>query len=126
MPTATVARRIAELTVARQNCQRSNNLEWYERHGAALKVLVDRLPSGSGWDLGTAYQEEQSTASKLVFTGAFHHMNDVGMYSAWTEHTITARMSFLGLDVTVSGRDRNDVKEYLAEMFHAALSEEVQ
>jgi hypothetical protein len=119
----TLAERIAEMVEARRNCQTSGNTEWYERHGITLKALLDRLPSGSGWDRGTTLEEDHSGAHKLVFTGSYHHMNDGGYYYAWTDHAITARPSFLGLEITVSGRDRNQIKEYLSDLFHTALAD---
>lgn len=118
----TVAEHIASLVDARRTCQARGNTEWYDKHGERLKALVDRLPSGAGWDLGTVLQEDLSGPRKLVFTGSYHHMNDGGYYDGWTEHTITVRPSFLGLEITISGRDRNQIKEYLFDLFHEALA----
>jgi hypothetical protein len=51
-------------------------------------------------------------------------MNDVGYYDGWTEHTVTVTGSLTsGYKMTISGRDRNDIKEYLYETFSAWLDE---
>lgn len=84
-----------------------------------------QLPSGSGFDSGTELDWNRSTEDKLVFTTAFHHMNDSGMYDGWTRHNVTVTPSFHhGCNITVSGQNRNDIKDYIAEIFHFALTEE--
>jgi len=45
-----------------------------------------------------------------------------GAYSGWSEHVITATATFTGLDIRVSGRDRNGIKEYIAEEFSGCLA----
>ena len=88
---------------------------------------MDDLPSGSGWDCGTKLDYEKSNPDKLVFYGSYHHMNENGMYDGWTEHTIIVTPSLaFGFDVKITGRDRNDIKDYLGEMFQHALSEPVK
>jgi hypothetical protein len=52
-------------------------------------------------------------------------MND-GFYSGWTDHTVIVRPSFRGINVRISGRDRNGIKEYLAETYDYALTQEVE
>lgn len=122
----TLAERIAELVQARANClaREPVNQEWAERHEERALDLVSRhLPSGSGFDAGTALDLDKSTGEKLVFTTSFHHMNEGGMYDGWTQHTITVRPSLLfGFVLTVGGRDRNDIKNYIGETFHEALA----
>lgn len=48
-------------------------------------------------------------------------MNDAGMYDGWTEHVITILPSFSGITISVSGSNRNDIKDYLAETFDYTL-----
>jgi hypothetical protein len=98
---------------------------------AAHKARLDRicavyLPSGSGIDSGTQIDIAKSGADKLVFNTSFHHMDEWGSYDGWTDHVVTVKPSLaLYFTVSVSGRDRNDIKDYLAEVFHVALAEEV-
>lgn len=89
----------------------------------AWKRCIERnlLPSGAGIDNGTKIDRDKSTEDKLVLSCGYHHMNDVGMYDGWTEHVITILPSFSGITISVSGRNRNDIKDYLAETFDYTL-----
>jgi len=109
------------------NCERTGNIEWFGNHTLRLKVLVDKyMPSGSGFDAGTALDFEKQTPGQLRFSTSFHHMNDAGMYTAWTYHEIVITPNLAhGFDIRVSGRNRSDIKDYLADVFHHALSQEI-
>jgi hypothetical protein len=103
---------------AYRHCCDNENHEWSARHWSTLKTLESLLPSGSGIDSGTTIDTEKSTSEKLVLNTAYHHMNDAGYYDGWTEHTVTVRASLLfELNITISGRNRNDIKDYLHEVF---------
>lgn len=120
--------RIAELVQARANCLDRDpvNQEWADRHEErALALVREHMPSGSGFDSGTALDLDRSTGEKLVFSTSFHHMAESGMYDGWTEHLVTVTPSLLfGFLIKVGGRDRNQIKDYIAETFHHALSQE--
>lgn len=109
------------------NCQRSGNIEWQNKHEDRLELLIsNHLPSGSGWDSGTkanwnAWKRKPET---MVFYGGFHHMNDDGMYDGWTDHTITIKPSFSGITIQISGPNRNDIKEHIHSLFYEALTEQ--
>ena len=46
----------------------------------------------------------------------FHHMNDGGFYDGWTEHSVVVTPSLVyGFDTRITGRDRNDIKNYIGE-----------
>lgn len=97
--------------------------EWVADAKRNLQKLAAELPSGSGLDNGTGIDVDASRPDKIVLLTAFHHMNEDGMYDGWTEHKITVKPSFVfGLDIAISGRDRNEIKEYLAQAFDHALS----
>ncbi len=119
---------IASLLTAYANCVKTGNSEWESNHRASLDELVDSfMPSGSGVDNGTKLDFDRSHSERLVFTCGYHHMNDGGMYDGWTEHTVKVTPSLVsGFDVNVSGRNRNDIKSYLAELFDYDLSQLVQ
>lgn len=119
--------KIASLIAARNNCRKSNNNEWLVTHEDTIEFLVKNyMPSGSGIDCGTQINLEKSTPEKLVFTFSYHHMNEGGMYDGWTEHTLTVRPSLAhDIDIRISGRDRNQIKEYLYETYQHALTQEV-
>lgn len=97
--------------------------EWSIEHQAAISDLVFKyMPRGAGLDSGTSIDMKKSTPEKLVFTTAFHHHTESG-YAGWTEHPITVRASLIhGLWFTVSGRNRNDVKDHLMDVFDDALN----
>lgn len=122
-----IYKEIASRLVAMANCEKSNNVEWYDNHKDAIESLIeDFLPSGSGVDAGTKLDFDASMGEKLVFRASYHHMNADGYYDGWTDHTITVTPSLaFGISIQISGRDSNDIKEYLHEIFHDALTLEV-
>lgn len=111
---------------ARKRCdlQVPRNVEWFDRHSNLIH-LIEReiLPRGSGVDAGTTVDLDRSTEEKIVLHTAFHHMDEGGSYDGWTEHTITIRPSLVhGIGITIGGRDRNGIKEYLGDLFHDVLT----
>ena len=118
--------RIASAVEARARCARSDNKEWFERWTERLEEMAGFLPSGSGFDCGTKIDWDASRHDKVVFHTSFHHMDEGGGYDGWTEHTVTARPAFDGFVLTVGGRDRNGIKEYIGEMFHNDLSQRIE
>ena len=122
-----VAQAISDCLQQIANCREGGNKEWEQRTEERLRRIVRNfLPSGAGWDNGTTLEETASIPGvKLVFTGGFHHMNDSGYYDGWTEHTIIVRPDFGGITLRITGRDRNDIKAYLYEMFHCALTRQI-
>jgi hypothetical protein len=121
---------IASATQARLNCIAEENRTG-EPHDSTLKhtetietFIEEFMPSGSGVDNGVTFDFEKSNGEKLVFNFGFHHMDENGMYSGWTEHVLTVKPSLqFGIELTISGRNRNDIKEYLHELFHSALTD---
>ena len=117
---------IAQKIQAMENCEKTGNQEWLTKHRDAIKGIMDNAPSGSGFDSGTEL-DDTSTPKKLVFTTSFHHMNEGGMYDGWTSHTITVKPSLcFDFDLKVSGKDRNQIKDYIGEMFQSFLDEEIK
>lgn len=120
-------RRLSNLISARANCIKAGNLDWAEKHEAAIRAIEEALPYGSGFDSGTTISLIHSDPEKLVFYTAFHHMNENGMYDGWTDHTVTVKPSLMyGYRVGISGKNRNDIKVYIAEVFSDALEEEIE
>lgn len=88
---------------------------WVKRNG----------PSGSGIDMGTAISET-STPAKIVLGTHFHHMDEHGGYDGWTEHKVTVQASMLfDIDISVGGRNRNDIKEHLHQVYSQWLTSSV-
>ena len=118
----TVIQAIASAVQARKNCEISGNGEWFTRWTEELRHLErEYLPSGSGIDSGTTIDLDRSSGSVVYLNTSFHHMHESGMYDGWTEHTITVRPAFDGIEITVGGRNRNEIKEYLGDVFYTDL-----
>ena len=112
---ATLASKIASTLIAIENCQRDGKLH----------ALEDSLPSGSGIDGGTKI-DKSSKPDRLILTMSFHHMDETGTYDGWTEHAIIVKPSLaFGVDIKITGRDKNGIKEYLAEVYQDALTQTV-
>lgn len=122
-------RKLATLVQAIDNCRNKlpPNKEWAARHGDAIDELVRKhLPSGSGFDAGTVLIMERSTPERLVFEADYHHMNEGGYYDGWSEHEVIVTPSLAsGFDLRVTGRNRDDIKAYIGEVFGDALTIEI-
>lgn len=118
-------RHLSGLITAIRNCEKLGNTEWLDKHATRLHELgTNQAPSGSGLDAGSELVLKESTPDKLVFSTSYHHMSD-GMYDGWTKHKVTVRPSLMSdIDVHVSGRNRNDIKEHLQQTFDLWLREE--
>lgn len=115
---------IVRTHAAIENCKRTGNTEWEDRHDERLRAIMDRAPSGSGFDNGTKIEHVSSV--NIVFSTAFHHMDEHGYYSGWTHHKVTVRACLSnGYRLSISGRNRNDIKRYMAEVFSVWLDSEV-
>jgi len=94
---------------------------------AGLERLVkDKFPSGSGFDAGTRLYLDNAKPDRYAFKCDYHHMNDVGMYDGWTEHDVIVTPSMeWGFNLRITGRDRNNIKDYMGDCFQAILNEEM-
>jgi len=102
----------------------NGNEEWQQAWQELLEQCEELLPSGSGFDAGTKI--EHASDSKIVLRTSYHHMNESGYYDGWTEHTVTVVPKLAhGFDLRISGRNRNNVKEYIADVFFDVLRSEV-
>lgn len=119
---STLLQQLVTTQTALDNCRRSGNLEWLERHKEKQTELCAHLPSGSGIDGGTTLLS--LTESSATLSCDYHHMDPDGFYTHWSSYTITVEATFTGLNVQVVG-EGEDIREYLAEVYHDALSEEV-
>ena len=108
----------ARTVQAIKNCIQSGNTEWEQKHQERLDSMCANLPSGSGFDSGTKFLPEKSNPQKLVFSTSFHHMDDNGYYDGWTDHTITITPEFGSFRVSISGRNRRRIKDYIFDVFY--------
>ena len=101
------------------------NEEWAAVMEEKIDIIMQGAPSGSGIDSGTRIIAEKCSREKLVFSADYHHMNEVGFYDGWTEHLIIVTHDLINLNIRVTGKNRNNIKEYLAEVYHYWLTKEV-
>lgn len=120
-----VYQHLASALTAYRNCIDSGNSEWECRHANWIKWLVDnKLPSGGGFDNGTSYDLDKWSPTSIVFATSWHHMDQNGYYSGWTHHNITITADLAGgFNIRVGGSNRNDIKDYIAEVFDLMLRE---
>lgn len=117
-------RLIARAGVAADNCAKHGNTEWQQVWEDLLEQCEKLLPSGSGFDAGTTI--EHASSNKIVLQTSFHHMDEHGYYDGWSEHTVTVIPNLMyGFDLCISGCNKNNVKEYIADVFYDALNQEV-
>lgn len=123
-----VIKAIASTLDAYLRCKETKNNEWKYKHETTLHTLCRlHLPRGSGFDAGTSIDLFVSKPGRLVFHTSFHHMDEHGGYDGWTDHTVVVKPSLVHVcDLRVTGRDRNDIKQYIGETVYAALMEEIE
>lgn len=122
-----LANQLAVLIDAYSRCVEKGSSEWEEKHLERMEFLVNEyMPSGSGFDSGTYLDFDASTGEKLIFKTSFHHMHESGMYDGWTEHEVIVTPSLMfGFNLRVTGKNRNEIKDYIAEMFNEILNKEI-
>lgn len=119
-----VYRELASAIIARRNCIESGNTQWRDRWTDRIEHIErDILPSGSGIDCGSKVDVDESDSRKIFIDLSFHHMDENGYYDGWTEHRITVSPSFDGIELKISGRDRNQIKDYLHDVYYHALTD---
>jgi len=112
---------VAQLVAAHAWNQTVND-QYRNQCETKIRRLESMLPRGSGIDNGTTVVE--CTPTRVILECGFHHMNEHGYYDGWTHHRITITPTFAGIVVKVSGKDRNQIKEYLADTYSACLESE--
>jgi len=87
-----------------------------------LDAIMKTAPSGSGFDNGTKL--ESISDKRIVFTTSFHHMNEHGYYDGWTDHQVIVTADLRAdFDIRVTGRNKRQIKEYIADTFNQWLGE---
>jgi hypothetical protein len=113
--------KISSLLLAIENCKKTDNHEWLKKHTDNLNMVVN------GIFLGANFILEDSDSEKLVFIFNQQHFNDVGYYMETTVHKVVVVGSlFSGVLVrSISGKNKNDVKDSIVEMLVGCLNKEV-
>jgi len=127
MKPKTMAAEFVSCKTALENCIKSGNTEWEVRWYERLNKLVELIPSGSGIDTGPrSHSSVEIKPDAIRFDIEYHHMNDAGVYDGWTEHSVTVRPAFDDIDVRISGRDRNQIKDHIHEVMYHAFTRRVE
>ena len=117
---------IAEHLGCIARCQEAGREEWLRHWEAQLEKIMNDGPSGSGLDHGTILIREECRKNRLVFRVDYHHMNEVGYYDGWTEHEVIVTPDFAaGVKLRVTGRNRNEIKDYITTTMHDWLLEQI-
>jgi hypothetical protein len=128
-----VYKEIASILIAISNCARNMpHTEgaptiWAQIWPNVLDdIIKEYLPSGSGIDNGTKLDIEKSNRDRLVFNIAFHCMDSNGYYAGWRDYVLTVKPSLpFDIDLKITGRDYNGLKDYLYEIYQYALNREI-
>ena len=101
---------------------------WEEKHRATLESLVvNYLPSGSGWNCATKCDTDRSRVDRLIFYGSYYHMDEHGRYECFTDHEIIVTPSLAqGFTLRITGPDKHGIKDYLYDLFDEAMSQEAE
>ncbi len=107
---------------AYERCCDTGNALWRNRWMGRMQQLVGTLPHGAGID--GDLKVKRCTGQHITITFDFHHMDENGGYDGWSYYAIFCTATFSGVDVRVQGRDAGGTKDYLADLFHAAVTSE--
>lgn len=105
------------------NWHKTVNDNFIDECETRIEKLQNLLPSGSGIDAGCKIDVEKSGYDKVVISFSFHHMNENGYYMGWTDHKLIVRPSFQGIELRITGPDKNGIKDYLYQTFDYSLNE---
>lgn len=110
--------KLASAIQAKKNCEQSKNSEWFGKWSNKIEEMVSELPHGSGIDGTNRIEEDRCRPNKIVISIEFHHMDENGYYDGWTEHNVIITPAFgNSIDIQITGRDRNQIKDYLGDVF---------
>ena len=124
----TVIHILSKAINARRNCKDNDNTEWEMRWLDLIRFIQrNLLPHGSGIDAENDIDVDKSNEKRILVYASYHAMNENGYYDGWIDYTVKATPAFDGIELSITGNfgKYQDVKEYLYEIYHAALTEEV-
>ena len=118
----TLIEQISRIVEARKNCEQSNNTIWFDKHSETLERIEEEfLPHGSGIDCGCKIDLERSNIKQVYINFSFHFMDEQGCYKGWGDFTLKIVPSFSGIDMYLHGKNRDNIKDYLYDVFYTVL-----
>lgn len=122
-----VYQKLAFSIAAYNSFPKDSQSEWKEKHLDTIYSIEESLPHGSGINKGTKVMIlPESKGEKITLYVEFHHMDENGFYCGWTEHNVIVTPSFSGFNIRITGRNFNQIKDYLSDVYHDALNEVFQ
>lgn len=89
-----------------------------------LSALIDRLPSGSGFDDRPTMSVD---VGRLIVAVPWHEMNEYGYYTGWATVRLAFDRTLSGFDLRVLGTEGGDdpvlFEEYVADTYFDALTQ---
>lgn len=121
----TVVNWIASKLQAAENC-RNDSTDKYNAHISDIEhFLRVHAPHGSGIDSDVRIDLSKSRENRIVLDVSFHHMNIDGYYTCWSDHQVVVTPSLVhGFNIRVTGKNINDIKEYLSDVFQYFLAQD--
>ena len=99
---------------------------WAKR-AKELSLLQELLPNGNGirGQEGLAEILPESTKKRIVIYTTYWHPNDSYETSRWTAHQVIITPSFeREINIRITGKNKDNVKDYLHDIFREALMKE--
>jgi hypothetical protein len=94
------------------------NEDFYDQADQELEELKKFLPYGSGFNSGSEICLEECQDEKIVILTWYHHMNERGYREEVTKHKVIITPSFRGMNIKVTGKNKNIIKVYIADLFY--------
>lgn len=112
------------LSILSQNIAAYNqcNKEWKDKAEDRINDISEFLPHGSGIDGKCEIDLIQSKENRIVFFFEYHHMDENGYYCGWTEHNVIVTPKFGGFDIQITGRNKNQCKDYFYDLWYNTFS----
>lgn len=112
---------MAKCLGALEHCRVNGNSEWHDVWQELLNRAVEHLPQGGGFDDYPKIVEGRTKTNRLVFSGAYHKMDDVGFYVGWVSYNIIVFPDFVsGFRLSLKG-PLGDLREFILDAFYESL-----
>lgn len=102
-----------------------SDAKWADIMRGKIYNIMKGAPSGSGIDNGTAFIPGECNKKQLVFYVEYHHMDEYGGYDGWSYHRVIVTHDLTGLNIRITGKNRNGIKDYLSDLYYQWLTKEV-
>ena len=107
--------------IARVLGQKNKSLNVIEKE---LTLFKEVLPNGNGIEAGCVISLK-STKKRIVIDTLYWHTNDSDETSRWTAHQVIITPSFeREINIRITGKNKDNVKDYLHDIFREALMKE--